>query len=273
MGTIPGWVLTVPLLQVPARAAFAGVGLVTIVVLYLWYRWQRDAWRDALPRARESWRVVLVAALCCLASSAAERALLSTQGVPFGDLEPAGAWRVAALVMLATLSVPLVEEALFRGVLLARLGARYGATAGVVVSGVAFGLTAGDPARMAGQIAAGIVLGAVVVRTRRLWLAAAAHSAFALSRLVEQLAFERGVPERLGVLFPIMCVVVAAIAALELRRMLCTTRWFIPPRPASLVAPPVTWGLDATSDGTMSAGASNRGPVARIRSDGGTRRR
>lgn len=218
---------------------------VTIVAVALWIRWQRSAWGSALSRQSRSWQVLAMAVLCNVAFGAAYHSWVPPKTMaPFDRLDESIV-RNATLVIMACVTAPLLEEALFRGYLLGRIRKTHSAAASVLLSAVAFGIAHGELVRIVQPLAGGIMLGAIVVCTGRLWLAAAAHSLFNLSGVLELLALRLELPHRLGVLYPALCLTIAAIAALELRRLLVTTRWFIAPSPASLVAPPATWGLDA----------------------------
>jgi membrane protease YdiL (CAAX protease family) len=217
---------------------------ITVVALALWIRWQRTAWNMALPREASSWRVLLMATLCSLTLGAAYHHWVTPDlGARLEQLADSPI-RNASLVIIAFITAPLIEEALFRGFLLPQLRKAHGVTTSVLLSAIAFGFAHGDLTRVPQPAIGGLMLGAIVVCTGRLWLAAAAHSLFNLSGLVEIASVRLEVPQRLGLLYPVLCLTIAVIAALELRRLLVTTRWFIAPSPASLVAPPTTWGLD-----------------------------
>lgn len=219
--------------------------VLTIVVVALWVRWQRSAWDSALSRHARAWQVLAMAVLCNVAFGAACHTWFPLKAMaPFDRLDESIV-RNATLVIMACVTAPLLEEALFRGYLLGRIRRTHSATASVLLSALAFGIAHGELARIIQPLVGGIMLGAIVVCTDRLWLAAVAHALFNLSGLLETLAVRLELPNRLGILYPALCLTTAAIAALELRRLLVTTRWFIAPSPASLVAPPATWGLDA----------------------------
>jgi membrane protease YdiL (CAAX protease family) len=237
-----------------AQALFAGMSPVSgllyeiaiaLPVLALWVRWQRHAWQSALSRQSRAWQVLAMAVLCNVALGAAYHWWIPPKTItPFDRLDESVV-RNATIVITACVTGPLLWEALFRGFLLERLRKSYGPTASVLLSAIGFGIAHGELTRILQPLAGGVMLGAIVVCTSRLWLAATAHSLFSLSGLLEALALRLEAPERLGALYPALCLTIAAIAALELRRVLVTTRWFIAPSPASLVARPATWGLDA----------------------------
>jgi membrane protease YdiL (CAAX protease family) len=150
-------------------------------------------------------------------------------------------WGIAAVLLAACLTAPLLEEALFRGFLLSRIRNDFSDTVSVLFTAAVFMLAHEDYTRAPEQLAAGIVLGSIVVVTGRLWLAVVVHSALNLGGLLQAaLDFLHG-QERLGILFPMFCVVIAIIAALELRRVLRFTAWTVAPNSVRGVAPPVTW--------------------------------
>jgi membrane protease YdiL (CAAX protease family) len=245
---IPVLLLQASFIFMPPVAGFLFELAVTAAAASLWWRWQRRAWRASLPRTAESWVVVLTTALCCTAVAAASHYWVAVQPPPeFARFDAGTPWSKATMLLVAGFTAPLLEEAVFRGFVLGRLRQHFGATASVALSGVTFGMAHGDPSRMVPQIVGGILLGVIVVRTHRLWLAVAAHGAMNLAGTLEGAALELDAPTRLGLFFPALCLLIAALAAIQLRRTILQTRWFIPPRPASLVAPPLTWGLDTLS--------------------------
>lgn len=93
------------------------------------------------------------------------------------------------LFLLLVVGAPLVEELYFRGLLLGALLRRLDRPApAVAVSAVVFGLTHYDVAALLGLVAFGVVLGVLVVRTRRLGPAVVAHAAFNAVTVVSYLA-------------------------------------------------------------------------------------
>ena len=218
---------------------------ITVVALTLWIRWQRHAWQSALPRQSRSWQVLATAVLCNVAFGAAYHWWIPRSGISPLDHLGESAIRNATVAIMTCATGPLLEVALFLGFLLTRLRESHGSAAGVVLSAIGFGIVHGETAGFVQALVGGLMLGAVAASTGRLWLAATAHALFNLSGLLEVLVPRTDVPQRLGILYPALCLTIAAVAALELRRVLLVTRWFIAPSPASLVAPPATWGLDA----------------------------
>lgn len=100
------------------------------------------------------------------------------------DSAPAGSSIVAGLTMLVVLApAALWEEMIFRGYAFAVLAEWWGTPAALGASAVLFGLVhlqnvGATPESIAVVVLAGIFLGAVVVVTRSLWAAFAAHLAW-----------------------------------------------------------------------------------------------
>lgn len=102
-------------------------------------------------------------------------------------LEDLGADRtyVVSLVIAAVIAAPIVEEMVFRGVVMRGLGSRLPVGAVVVVQGVLFGVAHVDPVRGSGNVGlvlvlsgVGIVLGGAVVLLGRIGPAIVAHALF-----------------------------------------------------------------------------------------------
>ncbi|MBC7895124.1 MAG: CPBP family intramembrane metalloprotease [Cytophagaceae bacterium] len=96
-------------------------------------------------------------------------------------------------VVVIVIVAPVVEEILFRGILLHRWAARWGTTAGVIVSSALFAI---GHVELIGHFVFGVALAALYVRTRSLWVPIAAHvvnNAFAISFAIPDAL--RGVPE------------------------------------------------------------------------------
>lgn len=86
------------------------------------------------------------------------------------------AMQITAMIVVA----PVVEEIIFRGLVLTRLQRRFTDVISVAVSGLLFGLihaAAGGFVLIAGAAVLGIVLGIICVRTKSLLPAVAAHGA------------------------------------------------------------------------------------------------
>jgi membrane protease YdiL (CAAX protease family) len=106
----------------------------------------------------------------------------NTEGV--SDV-PADRGYVIALLILAVVAAPIVEELMFRGIVLRGLLSRMGAVWAVLVQGVLFGAAHVDPVRGMGNIglvialsAVGIALGGAAVLLRRVPACMIAHAIF-----------------------------------------------------------------------------------------------
>jgi CAAX protease family protein len=96
-------------------------------------------------------------------------------------------WGVLIAVAVAT---PIIEELVFRGVILEGLRTRYPARTAVIVSAVLFGLMHGIPWAMVNAFLLGLFLGWLMVKTGSLQLCIVAHALyngidFAISRWVQ----------------------------------------------------------------------------------------
>src|SRR5690606_28853719 len=80
-----------------------------------------------------------------------------------------------ALTIALVVIAPVVEELLFRGVLLPGLARSYGERIGLVLSALFFGLLHGRPAEAVVAFAAGLVLGALRLRSRSILPCIALH--------------------------------------------------------------------------------------------------
>ena len=110
--------------------------------------------------------VVWLAALGCevrrrssSCSSSGIPLVSNTEGIGELDLDRT---YVIALLVTAVVAAPVVEEMVFRGLMLRGLRSRMTAVAAVVVQGVLFGLAHVDPLRGAGNIGLVLVLSAAV---------------------------------------------------------------------------------------------------------------
>lgn len=90
---------------------------------------------------------------------------------------------VITLLITAVVAAPIIEELVFRGVMLRGLRSRMSAAAAILVQGVVFGLAHVDPARGAGNLglvlvltAVGIVFGGAAHLLRRVGATVVAHA-------------------------------------------------------------------------------------------------
>ncbi len=124
---------------------------------------------------------------------------------------------IVGIVLTAVVAAPLVEELVFRGIILRGLIGRLGAIATIMLQGILFGVAHVDPARGAGNIgllmvlsAIGMVLGTTAFLTRRIGAGVIAHAI--LNGVVVTLTLT-GVTERLNHRFdePLDSLVVAMV--------------------------------------------------------------
>ncbi len=92
-------------------------------------------------------------------------------------ITPDGPLSALSIVFAVALVAPLTEELLFRGLLLPGLAERYGAPFALGVTSLGFGLIHGDPGAIAYATVAGLVLGAITLRTGSVLPALAMHAA------------------------------------------------------------------------------------------------
>ena len=79
----------------------------------------------------------------------------------------------AQVFVVVVIVAPVVEEFIFRGLLLTRWSLKWGATPGILVSSLVFALLHGNPV---GIFAFGVVMSLLYIRTRTLLVPIAAHS-------------------------------------------------------------------------------------------------
>jgi uncharacterized protein len=89
-----------------------------------------------------------------------------------------GLWGLVGLLVLLAVAAPVVEELLFRGLLLRGLEVRLGARAALVVSSLVFAAVHLQVVQFPGLLVAGLVFGWLVQRSGRLGPAIVAHVAF-----------------------------------------------------------------------------------------------
>jgi membrane protease YdiL (CAAX protease family) len=191
-----------------------------------WWRWQGARYKAAHWRGAPSLRLISASAGCVVALSSAQHYWLMPSDIP--DMVEAATrspWGLASSLLLLSLSAPLLEEALFRGWMLTRLRAQLGTRASIVVSAGAFALAHSDPSRAIGQFVGGVLLGAIVVRTGRPWLAVAAHSAANLGGVLDAIPQLAHLPHHLGPAYPVCCALLSLLAARQVRRLLTHSTW------------------------------------------------
>lgn len=95
----------------------------------------------------------------------------------------AGGWRVV-LVLAVVVGAPLVEELLYRGLILGSLGRRFAPVPAVLLGALWFAAAHLQAVQFVGLLAFGIVLGVCRHRTGRLGMGVLAHAAFNATSLV-----------------------------------------------------------------------------------------
>lgn len=90
---------------------------------------------------------------------------------------PRGPLSALAIVAAVVVVAPLTEEVLFRGLLLPGIAERYGAPLALGLTSLTFGLVHGEPGAIVYASVAGLVLGAVALRTGSTLPAIAMHAA------------------------------------------------------------------------------------------------
>ena len=132
-----------------------------------------------------------------------------------------------ALMLVGVVAAPVVEEVLFRGVLLHRWARRWGTTTGVVASSALFALLHQE---WLGHWLFGVALCAVYLRTRSLWLPIAAHAAnnflFLLPSLAPVFTNEPPAAESMAELRASAVYVVPLLGAGLLCGVLYLRRWW-----------------------------------------------
>ncbi len=163
-------------------AKLIGCWIITAVVL----RRSREPWRNLgfagfTPATLALGFLPIVAALVIFVSEVDNllRAFLDSDGLDSVNVAPdlgelvSGSWQGMALAVLVG---PLVEEILFRGVILRGLLGRGRPMTAIFVSAALFALTHLNPAQLPVAFGLGVVLGWVYVRTRSLGLCVAGHA-------------------------------------------------------------------------------------------------
>lgn len=141
-------------------------------------RWSDAGWGPVV------WLVALGCELVVFAAVRAVDIPLTSNTEGIGELE-AGRGYVIALLVTAVLCAPIVEEMIFRGLMMRGLRSRTGAVIAVGIQAVLFGLAHFDPVRGTGNIGLVLVLAAVgagfgggAYLLRRIGPAIVAHAIF-----------------------------------------------------------------------------------------------
>lgn len=117
---------------------------------------------------------------------------ITTKGLDVTQLLPKGPLGTVVTILLVAFIAPLVEEVVFRGVLLSALRTRWGDTVGIVSSSVVFGFLHVSALAILPIIVLAVFLGLLFVRSRSLYVPIMTHIAFNSIGLIALYALHRG---------------------------------------------------------------------------------
>jgi hypothetical protein len=176
---------------------YVGISIVTGYGPSVWWCWYATGrWGSGDRRSDLGWRFRWsdlgwgpLVWLCALVGEAIAAVVVMGLGIPLtSNTEGIGELRldrtyVISILVTAVIAAPLVEETVFRGLILPGLLSRMPATAAIGLQGVLFGTAHVDPARGVGNIglvivlaAVGIVLGGAAYLLRRIGPTMLAHA-------------------------------------------------------------------------------------------------
>lgn len=182
--TPPWWIVTAELLGI-----WVGFGGAAMVAQRRYAAIGAGAWT---PRWSDAWYLLVGAVL---------QFVVVVSYVPFHPkdfsapsekiLGSSGGAALALVALLTVVGAPLLEETLFRGVLLPGLRALLGGAergplvaAAVVLDGLLFALAHGEWVQFPGLAIVGMVLATIYLRTRRLAPCVVAHGAFNMAAVI-----------------------------------------------------------------------------------------
>ncbi len=102
----------------------------------------------------------------------------------FVPAESGGETELTLLFMICVLLGPIVEEIMFRGILLKMFGSSVGVVFSVIITSILFAVSHGGMVQIAYTFVLGLVLGIVRYKSTSLWSAIAVHMSFNLSGAV-----------------------------------------------------------------------------------------
>lgn len=159
--------------------------------------------------------LVLAAWGICLASnfiSAYAMTFFSALGLEENLPEPIASSTALDTVMnflCAAVMAPLVEEFVFRGVIMQPLR-RFGNSFAVITTAVFFALVHGSPANIVFAFVSGVAIGYAVIYTKSLWVGIVIH-ALNNATAVFFSEIEAVLPDTADMLFVVFCIVVIAV--------------------------------------------------------------
>ncbi len=180
-----------PVVVYVAIAAVLGYGPVLAVTVWISRRWGRGRWREDvglfLRAADPGWGVLTW--VCCFGAQMVVGAVVMGFDIPFtsntegvDDLS-ANRGYVIALLIVAVVAAPIVEEIVFRGVVMKGFLSVMPVWLAVAAQGVVFGCAHYDPVRGSGNIGlilvlsgVGMVLGGAAYLYRRIGPTIVAHA-------------------------------------------------------------------------------------------------
>ncbi|MDB4912688.1 MAG: protease self-immunity [Gemmatimonadetes bacterium] len=231
MALIASGVLSVVVLAwifMPPAYGLAYEVLFISIAAFFWAGQQGAVFLNAPLRLRACTNITLTAGLVFAGCSMAEHYWIPRQNFALVGHAASSPWGISSLLLSISLGAPLAEEAVFRGMLLRELRRSLSDRASICLSAAAFTALHLDPTRAPEQFVAGVLLAVVVIRTGRLWLAVAMHSAMNLGGLLES-GVLRITPY--GAMIPAVGATVAIAAGITLWRVLRSTDWSIPSTP------------------------------------------
>ena len=229
----------------PPKIGTAYSVVLAVVAIRLACRSLGTAIRDTSLQLRGSLRVVLLTALATngIATTVTYWIVPGTPSSLVGMVVTP--WRISSMLLTVLLIAPVLEETVFRGMLLTRLRHRWSPEVSVVISATTFAYIHEDPTRFISQLAAGLLLGGIVIVTGRLWLAMITHGMINVAGLPFGVFTASDLSERIGLVYPALFMVLTLLAVVELRRVLIETRWRAVRTREARVMVPASWDLDA----------------------------
>ena len=163
------------------RTIFVGA----MVLPVLWYIYRRDGIAGRRPPDRSAGtkaRVYAASAILFFLYYMAVALLVNLSGLPENDAAFREAWETdpispGLLFLWAVVLAPVLEELLFRGILLRRVERAAGTLPAVLISALVFGLYHGNLSQGITAAAAGLALGYAYVRTDALLVSVVMHTA------------------------------------------------------------------------------------------------